>query len=172
MRKTHSYAASTYFWHIGWIYTAFHKKRLELQLPKIMQNWPAFDIIWTPWSWLEPSHFKWVSDHNAGVLLPPGRTDISQKHQNALRSKFSLITPNCVRNCFLSDSVALGKLSDQQVSRAALSTILHSNRLWADLVALEPFMIRHKRSRSQFGSDSSALEIAWSESDFNYKQIS
>ena len=37
---------------------------------------------------------------------------------------------------------------------------------------LQPFMIRLKSARKKFWSDSSAIEIVWSEKNFTYEKIS
>ena len=58
---------------------------------------------------------------------------------------------------------------------------VRSTRLWSDPVAsrsiygqtqllLQPFMIRLKRARNRFWSDSTALEIVWSEKSFTYQK--
>ena len=113
----------------------------QLSIRKIVSSWSKFPVkgtgLWyllDSFFWSELSDFRWVSDQNAALLLPPGRVNISQKKkqknekknealemvpdQNQLRSKTFLIRPKCARFGY-----------DQ--------TQMRSKRLWSDPIALD-----------------------------------
>ena len=73
-----------------------------------------------------------------------------KKWNKIMRSKWSLIRPNCVRNHFWSDTSAL----EEVMIRPNCARIC----LWSDPIAPEVVMIRPNCVRKHFWSDKSALE--------------
>ena len=109
------------------------------------------------------SAFEFVSDQTQA------RSKTCVLDQTHIRSNLLLIRPTCVQNCLWSVTVALEMLSYRKSMSAGLSTILRSDN-YAFMIRpnctrtvyheaqlrLKTFMIRLKRSRNRFRSDSSA----------------
>ena len=90
-----------------------------------------------------------------GCLLadPTSLSIKTKKMKKIMRSKWSLIRPNCVRKHFWSDPSA--------IEEVMIRPNCGQSRLWSDMSALEEVMIRPKCARSRLWSDPSALESAY-----------
>ena len=103
----------------------------------------------------------WLSRHK-GSLIRLFRPKASDHLQTMVQTQIQTIAQTLIR--IWSDSSPLEEVT---IRPSSTRSIYGQTQL-----RLQSLMIRLKRARNWFWSDSSALKIVWSEKDFTYEQIS